>query len=252
MKLLNFLYPPSLWEDNGTDCKLKCLWCDHFALEISNALPHQFQCWHCKQTGNAWTLIQKYYEDLPPLSQTHVAQLLRWKPGLEEETVRSLGVKRSATNFFWPVKNTSDSVVSLYKYSRENNTFYSTPKPCSLNILGLESFKAEVPVWILEGHWDYAAFLSKVDTTGFTVLGLCGSSWPSKHLGLLEGREVVFLSDNDDAGREGVISLATRMKKSSILPAKLSYLNWSLVSIPSLAEIPDKYDIRDLILALSL
>jgi len=64
----------------------------------------------------------------------------------------------------------------------------------------------------------------------------------------LESREVIFLTDNDRAGRDGVTSLATRMKKAGILPYKLFYLDWDEISLPERSEIPNGFDIRDLVL----
>jgi len=246
MKLLKFILSPGSWEDNGQDCKTDCLWCGHRALELSNEPPHQFQCWSCKQTGNGYTLLQKYYADLPDLKRSEGEELVRWKPGTSPQAFRSAGVKRSTRGYIWPVFNAENKVVALYRYGKTNNTFYSTPKPFSLNILGVNHLSASGVVYVVEGHWDYAAFQTNVEPGSHNVLGLCGSSWPTKQLSLLENREVVWLGDNDEAGQSGVHSLATRMKRSSILPLSLKYLNWGELSIPTLLEIPDKFDIRDL------
>lgn len=250
MKLLKHLCYSS-WEDNGQDTKTSCPWCSHQALEISNEIPHQFQCWHCKKTGNAYTLVQKYYEDLPILRLPEAVQLVRWKPGISDSVLCDLGLRRGTNGYVWPVKNTEGKVVALYRYDKEENTFFSTPRPCSLSLLGMEKLRPETPIWILEGHWDYAAFISNASFSGLSVLGLCGSSFPTRYLSILESRQVVFLADNDEAGRNGVHSLATRMKKASILPFNLKYLNWNDISIPSLDKIPDKFDLRDLVCELT-
>lgn len=245
MKLLKFLFPDQTWYEQD-NYKIDCLWCNHTALEISSAPPHQFQCWHCKTTGNAFTLINKYYSELPKFTINDLKEITTKKKGIKAHVLFQCGIRSSSHGLVWPVKNTSGGVVSLYRFSEKHNTFFSTPKPCALSIIGLESYKAEVPVWITEGHWDYAAFLSHADLTGLTVLGLCGSSWPSNKLNLLESREIIFLADNDDAGKKGVQSLAIRMKKMGSLPSSLKFINWNNVSLPSIDPLPDKFDIRDL------
>ena len=245
MKLFNFLNLSYTGE--GDNKKTNCLWCDHTALEISVEPPHQWQCWHCKQSGNAYSFLQRYYDYLPLLKVSQAQELCGWKPGIDADVFRACGLKKSPVGYVWPVKNTEGIVVGLYKYNRDNNTWYSSPKPTSLSLLGLQDFKSNCPVWILEGHWDYAAFLTHCPLDGITVLGLCGSSWPSRQLNLLESREVVFLADNDEAGKQGVINLATRSKKMGQLPIKLEYLNWSSITLPGGAKPGDKFDFRDLV-----
>ena len=253
MKLLNFLrlnHTPS-----GDECKTECLWCGSNNLEIQVEGNNQFQCWACKKTGNCYTLIQQYYETLPDLRPSEAKELCSLKPGIQPVTLRKLGIKtrlfNGNTEWIWPVYNSDSHVVALYRYNPQEDRPLSTPKPCAMTLLGLESFKKTGTIYLLEGHWDYAAFLSSVPTDGICVLGVCGSSYPSKQLHWLESRNVVFLTDNDSAGREGVHSLATRMKKAGMLPTKLSYLDWNLITLPNHGNVPEGFDIRDLVVEYS-
>lgn len=253
MKLLNFLRLP--YTSTSDQCRTECIWCGAQNLEIMREGNHQFQCWSCKKTGNCYTLIQGWYETLPELKPSEAKALCVLKPGIQPVTLRKLGIRCRLFNgkpeWIWPVFNSDGHIVCLYRYNAEEGRPLSTPKPCSLTVLGLESFKKTGTIYLLEGHWDYAAFLSSVPTEGICVLGVCGSSYPGKHLHWLESRNVVFLTDNDNAGREGVHSLATRMKKAGVLPLKLSYLDWNLVTLPKHSEVPEGFDIRDLIVEYS-
>ena len=215
--------------------------------------PHltNFNAGTVKKTGNSYTLIQKFYEELPDLTYKEAQKIANLKPGIKPDILITAGVRTSSRGLVWPVKNAEGNIVALYRFINDMNTWISTPRPCSLSIIGLDVLKSECPVWITEGHWDYAALLSNSDTTGISVLGLCGSSWPTKQLTHLESRDVVFLGDNDEAGQQGVVSLAKRMKRAGTLPTSLKYLNWSQVEIPDKPEIPDKFDIRDLCMELS-
>ena len=253
MKLLNFLDLP--YEENTDDARTSCLWCGSDSCEIKLTENNQFQCWSCKKSGNAFTLIQKFYETLPELRPSEAKALCLIKPGIKPLTLKEIGVKhrivKGASDWVFPVFNNEGSVVSLYRYTEKIGFPLATPKPTSCTILGLENLSKTGDIWLLEGQWDYAAFLSHVEVDGFNVLGVCGSAYPQKYIPLLENRVVNFIADNDEAGQSGVKSLATRCKKVGILPTSISYLDWSLVSLPSYSEIPNKFDIRDLILELS-
>ena len=67
----------------------------------------------------------------------------------------------------------------------------------------------------------------------------------SSYLHLLDGKSVVLLFDNDEAGRNGVQSVARRLKASGNSVESLKCIDWSRLTIPS-GDIPDKFDIRDL------
>jgi hypothetical protein len=62
----------------------------------------------------------------------------------------------------------------------------------------------------------------------------------------LDGKDVVLLFDNDEAGQQGVQSVARRIKSSGHNVKSLNYIDWTRVTVPSHAAIPDKFDIRDL------
>jgi len=247
MKILEFLDMP--YEENGDNAITECIFCGKEKFSIALETPHQFACWSCKASGNAYTLIQQYYELNQPLKKTEGLELGRMKPGVKPIIYKRLGLKSSPIGYIWPVYNKEGKIVALYKLS-DSGVWYSSPKPTAFTLLGVQNLEDTGPIYIAEGHWDYASFLSHVATDEINTLGLCGSSFPSQRLSLLEDRDVVFLADNDDAGRKGVQAMAAKMKQTSTLPKSLKFLDWSSMNLPS-GEVPDKFDIRDLVLEYS-
>jgi len=147
------------------------------------------------------------------------------------------------------VKNTDGKIIALHKYVLSNNIAYASPKPWNCSVLGLADLAGEDTIWIAEGHADYLVLrhLKQKYNGKFDVLGSCGSSFSGNYLHLLEGKNIVLLFDNDDAGRSGVKSVAKRIKASGHTVASLKHIDWSNMVLPSLSEIPDKFDLRDLV-----
>lgn len=244
MKILNSLKVSHTAGD--TDAKAECLWCGSYNLEISNESPHQFQCWSCKKTGNSWTLIQQVYATAAKLKRSQALDLVEKKPGVKATAYRDAGVRSHKGSLIWPNHNTSGSVTSLYRLQTFDGKlrWMSTPKPCVNTLIGLHNLKPEGDIIITEGHWDYAAALSHFNTIA-SIIGLCGSSFPSKQIQLLENRKVYFLTDNDEAGEQGVNSLAVKMKSAGCLPESLHGIAWDKLVLPS--GSPAKgCDVRDL------
>lgn len=248
MKLLEFINYN--YDEDGDNAITECLYCGKDKLSIALETPHQFACWSCKASGNAYTLIQQFYETATPLMKSDGMRLAQMKPGIKPITFKKLGIRNSSVGYIWPVYNAEGKIVALYKLSSKG-VWYSSPKPTAYTLLGVNNLQDTKPIYICEGHWDYACFRSHIATDDINVIGLCGSSFPSQRLSLLEGRDVVFLADNDDAGRSGVKSMASKMKQTSTLPKSLKFLDWSSMSLPSEGEVPDKFDIRDLVLEYS-
>ena len=247
MKLLNFI--GNEFTDNGEDCKTECPFCGSEALEISKEPPHPFQCWKCKKTGNGYTIIKAFYDALTSITPREARRLEKMKPGIKYKAIKAEGIRALGGDFIFPVYNSEGSLTTLYKYSTSNNVCYSSPKPFSCSLLGLDRLKSTGKIYIAEGHWDYLALRSH--EPDMNLLGLCGSSYPRKFISLLEGKNVVWLGDNDEAGQNGLQSLASAMVQTGQRANKLEYLDWGKVSIPSLPEIPLKFDTRDLIGELS-
>lgn len=218
---------------------------------------HIYQCWSCKERGNAITFMRHWYTSLPELTKAQAVRFCQKKQGVDLHVLRREQVKCEDIDndsYYWfPVRNVDGNIIALHKYVLSTNIAYASPKPWNCSILGLANLTGAETVWVAEGHADYLILLhlKRKFNGAFDVLGSCGSSFSGNYLHLLEGKNVVLLFDNDDAGRNGVKSVAKRIKASGHSVASLKHLDWSGVVLPSFSEIPDKFDLRDLFNACS-
>lgn len=253
MKLLDHIEIP--YEDTDRDYTTTCLWCGAEKLSVSKQEGHVFQCWRCKETGNAITIMRKWYADLPELTIQDAKRYVSRKRGVSPAVLRAEGVRYDCGYFWFPVRNVKGDIIALHKYNPSDNIAYASPKPWNCSILGLDKLHGNDELWIAEGHADYLIMrhvLSRSPGVKIDLLGTCGSSFSSSYLHLLEKKSVVLLFDNDEAGRSGVQSVARRIKTSGHVVESLQYLDWSTVTVPEFSVIPDKFDIRDLYNAYSL
>jgi len=243
VKLLNHL---GIHHDEGADnAKIDCLWCGKQSLNIDSEAPNAFQCFSCKESGNAYTLIRKFYEGLPSLGKQDAIALTNKKQGIKPLTLKNMGVKKHRNDYYIPIYNQKGNLVALHKYHPATNIVYNGPKPISLSVIGLQTLSSNDTVYIAEGHWDYMIARQIISLDDYNVLGSCGSYFPTNFLPLLDKKNVVVMFDHDNAGREGVDYIARHLKSSGIKVNSLAYLDWSKITIPS-GTIPDKFDIRDL------
>ena len=243
MKLFDHLELP--YKDGGDDWLITCPWCASEKMSVGKSEGNIYQCWKCKESGNALTLTRKFYEDLPALSPPSAKEFLSRKKGVSFQTLRSEGVRYEGGYYWFPVQNADGKLIALHKYNPQNNIAYSSPKPWNCSILGLNQLEGHNELWIAEGHADYLVMRSVLKGQPIDLLGTCGSSFSQSYLHLLDGKSVVLLFDNDEAGRNGVQSVARRLKASGNSVESLKCIDWSRLTIPS-GDIPDKFDIRDL------
>lgn len=246
MKLLDHLDLP--YNETDSDYTLSCMWCGaEDKLSVSKDEGHVFQCYRCKQTGNALTLMRQFYSELPELTMQHAKAFCKLKKGVQPFVLRSAGIRYDGSNFWFPVKNQKGDIIAIHKYNTSAGIIYASPKPWNCSVLGLSELKGSDDLWVAEGHADYLIgkqILSRIPD-GPDLIGTCGSSFSGSYLHVLEDKNVVLLFDNDEAGRNGIQSVARRIKSSGHVVRSLHYLDWSKVTIPSHPEIPDKFDLRD-------
>jgi 5S rRNA maturation endonuclease (ribonuclease M5) len=247
MKLLDHL--ELSYNEADKDYIMSCLWCGaEDKLSVSKDEGHVFQCYRCKQTGNALTLMREWYSQLPELTMQQAKRFCSLKKGVQPFVLRSEGIKSDGTNFMFPVKNVKGDVIAIHRLDTATNIIYASPKPYSCSILGLSQLTGSEEIFIAEGHADYLILRqmsSKLPSVP-DILGTCGSGFSSSYLHVLENKHVVLLFDNDEAGRQGVASVARRIKSSGHSVQSLRYLDWNKVSIPQHTIIPEKYDLRDM------
>jgi len=244
MKLFDHL--GVMYEPNTENVKTTCLWCHYDALSVDTEVPHQFQCFRCKESGNAFTYLRKYYETLPALRKQDALDLCSLKQGIKPVTIREAGVKHFNGVYYIPVYNQKGHLNALHKFVPSVNIVYGSPKPTSLSVLGLNNLSpSHDTVYVAEGHWDYFTAIPHMVDSGCDLLGTCGSYFSTNLLVVLKDKHIILLYDNDEAGKAGIEHVARHIKSNSISILSLSYLDWGKVTIPS-GTIPESFDIRDL------
>lgn len=247
MKILDHLNIP--YDEQSEDCIITCPSCyKESKCSISKEEGNIWQCYSCKEKGNALTLIRLCYQNLPGLTPKQAKTFTDRKPGVHPVTLRHEGIKYCGTYFWFPVYNQEGKIIALHKYCPRTNIAYASPKPWSCSVLGLNQLTDAAEIWIAEGHADYLVMRRELKTAArpIDLLGTCGSGFSGTYLSVLEGKDVVLLYDNDEAGQKGVQSVARRLKSSGHSVGSIRYLDWSKVTVPNHAVIPDKFDIRDL------
>lgn len=243
VKLFDHLLVP--YTGVADNLKTDCLHCGSSNLSVDVEAPHQYQCWSCKQTGNCYSYIRKWYDNLPPLTKQQAVNLCNQKKGLQPIILREVGIRFYNNCYWFPVYNNKNHLVAVHKYVPDTNIWYSSPKPTSLTIIGLNNLTKSDTVWVCEGHPDYLTLLPQMVNTGIDLLGTCGSYFNSAHLPVLKDRHIVLLYDNDLAGIDGVDYVARHLKANSIQHLSLSFLDWNKITLPH-GELISGFDIRDL------
>ncbi len=150
MKLFEHLHVQ--YSGDADNIKTECIWCGSDSLSADVEPPHQFQCWKCKQTGNAISYLRKWYENLPALTVQQAKLLCTLKKGIKPLTVRDVGIRFFDDHYWFPVYNQKNHLMAVHRYATDNNIWYSSPKPVSLTVLGLQNLSKSDTVWVCEGH----------------------------------------------------------------------------------------------------
>lgn len=243
LKILEHLHINHSVESDNV--KIECLWCNSNSLSLDVEPPHQFQCFKCKVTGNAFNLIRKYYESLPKLTPLEAKKLTAMKRGIKPTTLRDEGIRYSDGVYWIPVYSQKGSINALHKYVPEVNIVYNGPKPTSLTLLGLQHLSKSDTVWVAEGHWDYLTLLPYMNGTGIDLIGTSGSYFATNQLPVLKDKHIMLLYDNDIAGANGIEHVARHIKSNSIPILSLGYLDWNKITIPD-GSLSEGFDVRDL------
>jgi hypothetical protein len=244
MRLFDHLEVP--YEETDKDVMTACLWCGSDKLSVSKDEGHVFSCWKCKQTGNGVSYMREWFSQLPDLTMPQAKQFCGMKKGVSPSALRLEGIRCDGHYYWFPVRNMKGDIIALHKYNPSDNIVYSSPKPWNATVLGLCGLTGCSTLFVAEGHWDYLCLKSHYTSSEYDVIGTCGSSFATSYLHVLEDKDVVLLFDNDDAGQSGVQSVARRIKTSGHVVKSLRFLDWSQITVPKHASLPQGFDIRDL------
>jgi len=220
--------------------------------------PKFWKCHYCDSKGNIYSFLQ----------QLHAASLEQTSPDAYKELWREKRISPAAAKvcklaksviteeWLFPALNKESKVVNLYRWAQSKNKLFGSPTlPTPLFGLNNLSDDTSIPVWIAEGHWDYAilehVFRSLKIRKENDVLAVPGcNTVKPEWLAPLAGRNVILLYDNDyekvtptgktiRPGWDGMKRFYKEAMDSHNPPASIQCIDW-----PS--NLPDGYDVRDL------
>ena len=194
--------------------------------------PTTWDCKSCGKKGNVYVFIQRYYEevctrnisdlkndwDLP----TRVFNQIKFSPHTQ---CHILPTFRSGklNNLYKIVEKRDDPTSTVSNLKRR---LYGTPgiKP-TLNNWDED---AHDEIWFCEGQKDRLAALAIIgDGRDITPVATPGANVFNKSwLNFLQGKKLVLLFDNDDAGEEAMQKIIEECSKSSIKPAEIQKIHW--------------------------
>lgn len=236
------------FKKEGSELVTDCPFCGKHKFYL-NEKRSVYDCKVCGASGNQHTILSAMAGEVYPksLRNTHYGRLSTYR-GLPEHAFRidaNLGYDDVHGKFVWAARRPDGKVQGLRTWKdpgQGKKSAVHNLKGCKLCLLGAEALtnKDERTVYICEGEWDRHAFLYCLDATGQTgiVLSTPGANnFTAEWAEWLQGRDVVVLYDNDDAGKGGTGKVHKFLKARA---SRLRYLHWD-------DKKPDGYDIHDLV-----
>lgn len=222
----------------------------------------QYQCWHCKESGNILTFLDRLHQLSLQQTTTHdYKQLATDRRGVPWQLLRDSGTARryhpgahttgsggraegegGASEWLLPQHTAHNSICNLTVYRPGQVPLNTAGLPKSL--YGLGALNGRGPVLIVEGWWDRLAALrlaKEAEAPGpISVIGLPGfgeGCWKEEWTPLFRNRDLYLCGDNDTAGQEGNEHIFQKLAKTA---STIHALQW-----PSTA--PSGTDLRDLV-----
>lgn len=206
--------------------------------------------WDCKnancdpgsgkaRTGNAITFVRQLLEMFD--TGTKGAERLGELFGIPSYKLQALGVKFNPFTQEVLIPTMKEGKISgLYKVVSIDG------KARVLCCTGLDHALFHYPefchdtIVITEGHKDRCTAEYIFEGKNVTIIGVPGANvWKPEWTNLLAGHDVVFMYDNDAAGRQGMERvIAKHIATNSLKPKSVKHVIW-----PS--NTPEKYDITD-------
>ncbi len=228
-------------DENDTQYTGKCPFCmgkkERFYINKELFL---WDCKLCGRTGN----FEKFLEEvalynIETIQPKHITDLGNAK-GIKPQTLRAWGVGWSGTEYTWAARgNPTHKVTDLRRHTKGKKILATAGVKLSL-VCPLKLGNTPT-LWLTEGEWDGMALwecLRKVGIKDDVYASPGASILPKRLLELFDGKDVIIIYDNDEAGRRGMERLNDTIGG---IARSLQFIWW-----PSTYE--DKYDFRDLYL----
>ena len=225
-----------------------------------------WDCKICSRSGNTYTFANEFLQDCRSITtDADLEQLAELRIGIKIPTLDLFGVALNPHNGDWliPGYSLESKLTNLWAWKEcfdqkdqtWNRKIMAGPT-FKQTLFGLQFFrnKSTLPIWICEGHWDTMAWYDVLSTvknaeTGHRlidehdILGCPGVGvFPKELVGLLNGRDVRVLFDNDEAGKKGIDHIVKTIAQHGSIPRKFSTCRWP-------AGTKSGFDVRDQVIA---
>jgi hypothetical protein len=225
----------------------------HFYFNKQSGL---FNCKKCGRTGNYYSFISFFHQNLKTVTTSEDYKFLETERGIPSDIFELANWYRNPTTGRWYVPYYGGTgLVNLGAFDpgsfNPKNRFRIFKSPGMdlqlFNVFNTKRFEEEVIV--TEGEWDalafYAAFRA-LRKDAPTILGLPGAtSWKQDWNTRFKGKSLTFFFDKDQGGEQGIEVLR---KRSTGL--RYSIANWESPALAKLklskAKTADLKDVRDI------
>lgn len=223
-------------ETRGEQSVMTCPFClkeDHFFYNNSTFL---WDCKVCGRTGNPATFMQELYGMFDNITKTsqEIAQLR----GLTVQSVHDCKLKYNPMNGTYLIPTFRNGTLNnLYKAAfiprkRDDGTVdqklivMATPNQDHTLMNWDETTNDEL--WITEGHWDRIAANAVIGSHPISVTGVPGANvWKRTWTEYLNEKDVLFIYDNDPAGRAGFERVIIQhIHGSNFYPRSIRFVRW--------------------------
>lgn len=221
-----------------------CPFCNKENKFYVNVKTQLWDCKVCMQKGNYARFLSEIadqsFHGLDVISKKKLAS----NRGLPAEAISEWRIGKCGNYYTIPIAEVDGRLRDLRTYQLGKQVM-SSPG-CSVGLFGLERLKgakADEPIYLCEGEWDGIAlhWLLKISQNKpGVVLAVPGAgTFKREWIEFFKGRDVNVLYDNDSAGENGELTVRSRLLGSA---RSLKFVHWP-------ADLPDGFDVRDLIVS---
>lgn len=231
--------------ENG-EIKTDCPFCDGSAFFV-NVEEGTFHCKTCPMQGNKYVFLQLWFDRCYDKTTEAAKKKLAKDRGLPLDAIEFAEYAYDSCNKRWlvPVRNEKGAMVNLGRFSLTQLIDGKRPVlmtgGCKTHLGNLERLGDCDKVYVVEGPWDCIALewlLYANKDKQSSVVWVPGSNNFNQEWSVhFNGKEVVLLYDNDDAGYLGMERVAEVLRNHG-KPKSISQIKW-----PN--SFPEKYDLRD-------
>lgn len=228
---------------HGSQSIGSCPFCgkDKFFANPTNGL---WDCKTCIISGNFEAFLErrsKQYQQA--FKGSDVVLPLCNNRGLKPQTLKLWGVGWDSEHNVYTIPmngNTKRTTKDIHRYVLGKKS-YSTSGG-QLQLIAPLEIKNTKQVWVTEGEWDGMALYECLNGSEDVYASPGAGTFPKNLAGVLDGKDVVIVFDNDTAGRKGAGRTGALL---SGVASSIQYLIW-----PVNEELKEGHDVRDLYVTL--